>query len=184
MNRYHYTQSGLDNVWLQNGFTFDESPYGHGVRIENIHGLHEAISCALVDKSGRLTGSEFRFLRKELELSQSRFGELMGKTDQTVARWEKEQEVSTDADFLIRHIYRQTVIDEHASYVEMVDYLKEKDLEFHKVVLSFQETEEGWRKTAQLESLSQRTPLRWGFLRAGYGKPSCRLPTAGVHAVG
>jgi len=148
MNRYHYTQSGLDNVWLENGFTFDQTPYGRGVIIENVHGLHEAIGYALLDKPGRLTGRELRFLRKELELSQSRLGELMGKTDQTVARWEKAQEVLPDTDFLVRHIYRQTVVSAYASYVEMVDYLKEKDLELYNGEFSFQETEEGWKKAA------------------------------------
>jgi putative transcriptional regulator len=148
MNRYHYTQSGLDNVWLENGFTFDQTPYGRGVIIENVHGLHEAIGYALLDKPGRLTGRELRFLRKELELSQSRLGELMGKTDQTVARWEKAQEVLPDTDFLVRHIYRQTVVSACASYVEMVDYLKEKGLELYNGEFSFQETEEGWKKAA------------------------------------
>ena len=148
MNRYHYTQSGLDNVWLQNGFTYDETPYGRGVRIENVHGIHKAIGCALVEKPGQLTGSEYRFLRKEMELSQSRLGDLMGRTGQTVAAWEKKQQVPTEAGFLIRHIYRQTVIGEHESYVKMVDHLKEKDRELYTGEFSFQETEDGWRKTA------------------------------------
>jgi putative transcriptional regulator len=147
MRRYHYTQSGLDNVWLQNGFTFEQTPYGTGVRIENVHGLHAAISCALVDKAGPLTGPELRFLRKELELSQSRLGELMGKTAQTVAHWEKKEGVPPDAGFLIRYIYRQTIIGGHESYVEMVDKLREKDLETYNGDLAFQETEEGWKKT-------------------------------------
>ena len=27
----HYTMSGLDNVWLLNGFFMEETPYGRGV---------------------------------------------------------------------------------------------------------------------------------------------------------
>lgn len=147
MNRYHYTQSGLDNVWLQNGFTYDETPYGRGVRIENVHGLHVAIGCALVEKPGHLTGPEFRFLRKEMELSQGRLGELMGKSDQSVANWEKKQ-VPLESDFLIRHIYRQTATGEHASYVEMVDDLKAKDLDLYSGEFSFKENADGWTKAA------------------------------------
>jgi len=36
---YHYTECGLDNVWLANGYR----QRGDAVSIENSEGLHEAI---------------------------------------------------------------------------------------------------------------------------------------------
>ena len=43
---YHYTESGLSNVWLENGYTIEQDPnYGELVSIANVRGLHEARSC-------------------------------------------------------------------------------------------------------------------------------------------
>jgi hypothetical protein len=35
---YHYTESGLDNVWLANGYTVIETPYGKGVSVRDADG--------------------------------------------------------------------------------------------------------------------------------------------------
>lgn len=59
----HYTQCGLPDVWLLNGFCRRETPYGDAVSVENINGLHRAIALYLVKKKAELTGSELRFLR-------------------------------------------------------------------------------------------------------------------------
>jgi putative transcriptional regulator len=42
-DRYHYTECGLDNIYLLNGFDPVETPRGKGVTIRNIDGLHRAI---------------------------------------------------------------------------------------------------------------------------------------------
>jgi DNA-binding transcriptional regulator YiaG len=94
---YHYTQCGLNNVYLQNGYDLLETPYGSGVAIHDVDGLHKAIAMALVDKHAPLTGGEFRFIRIELNLSQKALGEYLGKTDhddwlsfqETSGSWEK-----------------------------------------------------------------------------------------------
>jgi hypothetical protein len=56
-NRYHYTESGLANVWLVNGFTRRKTKYGDGVSIRNVDELHRALAQALAIKP-RLTGNE------------------------------------------------------------------------------------------------------------------------------
>ena len=147
MSKYHYTQCGLDNVWLANGFEIDETPYGRGMAIEDVKGLHAAIAAALVDKPGKLSGKEFRFLRSELDLSQARLGELMGREAQTVAGWEKKLEVGDTADFLLRHIYKQTM-GGCQSYVDMIDHLKQLDIDAYRGELAFKETEKGWMKAS------------------------------------
>ncbi len=48
-------------------------------------------------------GEELRFLRIELDLSQRRLGEYLGKSDQSVALWEKTGNLPEEVDFLIRH---------------------------------------------------------------------------------
>lgn len=145
MKTYHYTRSGLDNIWLINGFEIHETPYGKGVSVQDVEGLHKVIGKAIIAKSGRITGKECRFLRIGLEMSQKRIGELVGKDAQTIARWEKSDELNQDADFVVRHIYQQTVINRHANYEEMVDDLNNLDRESFKT--EFQRTDEGWFNT-------------------------------------
>lgn len=101
---YRYTESGLTNVWLANGFTLRKTKYGGGVSIHDVDGLHRALAQALANKS-RLTGTEVRFLRKEMGLSQRGLGELLGVTDQAVALWERKGRLPKTADRLLRLIY-------------------------------------------------------------------------------
>lgn len=87
---YHYTDGGLRNVWLANGYTIRETPYGKAVVIQDLDGLTQAICNALVRKAKALTPTEFRYLRTSgLQLSQAALGAALGVDAQTVARWEK-----------------------------------------------------------------------------------------------
>lgn len=148
MNAYHYVQCGLDNVWLENGFEVIKTPYGKSVKIDNPAQLDAAIAEDLTQKPSPLTGREFRFLRLQLDMSQKRVGELLGKEAQTVALWEKAEAVNRDVDFMIRHIYRQTAINARQTYVEMVDYLNAQDRGEYRNKVSFHETGSGWEKAA------------------------------------
>ena len=148
MNAYHYVQCGLDNVWLENGFDMVETPYGKTVQIDSADKLDAAIAEWLTRKPAPLSGREFRFLRLQLDLSQKRIGELLGKEAQTVAIWEKSAAVNTDVDFLMRHIYRQTAVNSSQTYVELVDYLNALDRTEHQEKISFHETKDGWEKAA------------------------------------
>ena len=84
---YHYIESGLDNIHLVNGFKMD----GGRLRIHDIDGLHRAIGRWLVSTRKELSGGEVRFLRHELELSQSALSALLGVTERTVIRWENDR---------------------------------------------------------------------------------------------
>ncbi|MGH8474490.1 MAG: helix-turn-helix domain-containing protein [Methylococcales bacterium] len=148
MSAYHYVQCGLDNVWLQNGFEIVDTPYGKSVKIDNPAQLDAVICEYLTKKAASLTGREFRFLRLQLDMSQKRIGELLGKEAQTVALWEKSEQIGREVDFMIRHIYRQTVINARQTYVELVDYLNGLDRAEQVSQLTFQETENGWKKAA------------------------------------
>ena len=103
-NGYHYTESGLKNVWLANGFTSRKSKYGDGVSIHDVDGLHRVLARALANKP-HLTGTEIRFLRKEMGLSQRGLGDLLGVTDQAVSLWERKGRLPKTADRLLRLIY-------------------------------------------------------------------------------
>ena len=103
-NAYHYTEGGLRNIWLANGYTVRKTKYGDGVSIHDVDGLHRAIAHAVANKP-HLTGTEVRFLRKEMGMSQRGLGELLGVTDQAVALWEKKGRLPKTADRLLRLIY-------------------------------------------------------------------------------
>ncbi len=95
---YKYDDAGLRNVWLVNGYRVRKTAYGKAVAIENVEGLTRAICRALANKPGRLTGSEFRYLRLHLELSQKSLAGMFGNTEQAVALWEKKGRIPLWAD--------------------------------------------------------------------------------------
>lgn len=76
-------------------------------------------------QKGHLTGTEFRFLRKELDLSQHRLADLIGTTEQTVALWEKRGKIPKTADRMLRAIYLET-IDGNVKLKEMTEHYVRK----------------------------------------------------------
>lgn len=86
---YQYVASGLDNIYLLNGVSHDDTPYGKMVTIKNLNGLHRAIGLHIIEQQEQMTGPEFRFLRKQIGLTQAELANMMRVTDQTVANYEK-----------------------------------------------------------------------------------------------
>lgn len=99
---YHYTESGLDNVWLENGYKEKKTPYGMAVAIDDADGLHEVLALEIANKQGRMTGKELRFLRVLLILSQQGIAKMVGTTDQSMSLWERKGNVPISADALVR----------------------------------------------------------------------------------
>ena len=91
---YHYTGCGLRNIWLKNGYEHWNTPYGKGVAIADLEGLHRAIGLALVQHKPRLSGAEVRFLRSELDFSQSDLAKVLGVGETSVRGWEKHRTAS------------------------------------------------------------------------------------------
>ena len=107
---YHYTDGGLRNVWLANGYEITQTPHGEGVSFHNLDGLTRSICMALTRKASPLTGAEFRYIRSAgMLVSQPALGKLMGIDGQSVARWEKTSKVPLWADKLVRLLYTAQV---------------------------------------------------------------------------
>jgi DNA-binding transcriptional regulator YiaG len=103
MSKYfHYTACGLDNVWLANGFKFKSTRHGNAVAVNDVEGLHQLIAITLIDKPGRLTGKEFRFLRTQLGLSQEALATMLGFTENSVSLWERKGTVPIACDQWLR----------------------------------------------------------------------------------
>lgn len=109
----NYTDGGLRNVWLANGYEIKKTPYGEGVAFHNLDGLTRSICMALTRKASLLTGAEFRYIRSAgMLLSQPALGKLMGIDGQSVARWEKTSKVPRWADKLVRLVKQKIVVKE------------------------------------------------------------------------
>ena len=103
---YHYTDGGLRNVWLANGYEIKKTPYGYGVVFHNLDGLTQSICIALSRKASRFTGAEFRYIRSAGMLpSQPALCKSMGIDGHSVVRCEKNSQVSHLADKLVRLLY-------------------------------------------------------------------------------
>lgn len=143
---YHYTESGLHNVWLVNGFKAEATPYGEVTMIDNVEDLHRAIGMHLVGRKPYLTGCEFRFLRKELDLSQNALAGYFGNDAQSVALWEKRGRVPKWADRFLRAIYREHM-EGNAHIREIVSRLNDLDRQAYERQV-FEDTPDGWRAAA------------------------------------
>lgn len=138
---YHYTESGLMNVWLLNGYTIRKTKYGAGVSIHDADGLHRALARMLANKP-KLTGAEVRFLRKEMGMSQRGLGELLGVTDQAVALWERKGRLPKTADRLLRLIYVEHDKG-NAPIVSFIERLNELDQQDHERIIA-ETAKDGW----------------------------------------
>ncbi|WP_416423398.1 transcriptional regulator [Pseudomonas sp. App30] len=134
---YHYVESGLPNVWLSNGYVLKQTSYGEALGITDVQGLHDTIGKALAEKPAPLTGAEFRFLRKELGLSQERLGDIVGLTSQAVAIWEKTGKIPTVSDRYLRGLYLEAKTGE-ADLMTAINKINDLDHHLYELKLAYE----------------------------------------------
>lgn len=146
---YHYTDCGLDNIYLENGYTNHETEYGTGVSIQDTAELHKAIARWLVRMPTPLNGAELRFLRLEMELTQKDLAAIMGEQEQTIRRWEKgrDRPLAGSPDRVLRALVNEYV-DGDGSIRRMVDRMTSLDQLEKCSFVCFEETKDGWRIAA------------------------------------
>lgn len=130
----HYTDCGLDNIYLSNGFEYEELDGEAFLTIKNLDGLHEAIGLHIVLEKKAPNGNEFRFLRTEMGFSQADLGAKLGVSDQSIARWEKgHTDIPGTAVFAFKVLYiysllssgdRESVLEE---FIQALDDLARSD---------------------------------------------------------
>lgn len=141
---YNYTECGLRNIYLKNGYYLRKTPYGETVSIENMEDLHGAIACDLIYHKPKLTGAEFRFLRNELLMSQKRLAELLSTSEQALSLWERKGRVPMWADRMIRLVYLD-YSNKSPAIVNLVDQLNHLDRNEYQKARTFSDTESGWK---------------------------------------
>lgn len=125
---FRYRGCGLDNVYLRNGYRETISATGEkGVFIEDIEGLHRAIVMAVVDSANPLDAQTFKFLRKELDMSQRQVAAFFGVEEQTVSLWERaRQPIPQSADIFLRTLAKETCSG-NAELRKVIDRLNSLD---------------------------------------------------------
>lgn len=97
--RYHYTESGLDNVWIHDGVMEAVCPSCKSrlISIGNEPQLLQVIAMALLVRPGFLASRELRYLRQACELTQEALAKLLGLSRRaTVGEWESEERPRRD----------------------------------------------------------------------------------------
>lgn len=144
---FHYTSCGLRNVYLRNGFVVKQTPYGKTVAIQDLEGLHRVIGLYLAKDKPRLSGAEIRFLRKELDMPQTQFADVIGVGETTVRHWESGRgKISLSAERVLRSLYEEYVCGS-SSIKDLVDRLSQINRDIH-ARMEFEETNNGWRAAA------------------------------------
>ena len=93
-----------------------------------------------------MSGSEVRFLRKEMGLSQRGLGDLLGVGDQAVALWEKNGRVPKTADRMLRLVYLEHV-DGNTPIVETIRRINDLDERSSDRIVA-EDAKGGWRAKA------------------------------------
>lgn len=149
--RYHYTDSGLDNIWLIGGVDRVETPYGMATSIRDLDELHLAIGRVIAAKalsSGEISGAEFRFLRQELELSQKALGRLLHCNEQQIHRWEGDKSGLPGTAAVALAGYYMEATDPDSRVKDLLDRYAELDALEAKSEMVFTMTQDHWEPEA------------------------------------
>jgi DNA-binding transcriptional regulator YiaG len=128
-----------------NGYKEHKTPYGKGVSITDADELNRAIADKLVTAKPRLTGAEFRFLRKQMDLSQKGLADLMGIEALQVCRWETGKPTKM-ADRFLRHIYTEK-LGGNPNINAIVEKLNQRDQDRY-AALKFSHRSHSWKSAA------------------------------------
>ena len=146
-DRYRYLGSGLDNVYLRNGYEFRQTDSGlEVVCIDDVMGLHRAIARSVCDLRRPPAPKEFKFLRKELDLSQRQAATMLGVDEQTVSLWERgNSPLNPAAEMLLRVLMKETLSGnaEVKSALERYCELDREERESQKA-LEFEIRQQDW----------------------------------------
>ena len=167
---YHYVESGLDNVMLQNVPQYTcESCGAKRVTIGAMGPLHRAIAKSLAEKPARLLPAEVAFLREHLDLSNKEFAELMGVSPEQASRWTSSEPIGVPAERFLRvlaligpggvaarkraeqSIALAEVACDAGEIVEMLQQLPSKDLPAQAVPIGLRKSKaDGWKNDRRM----------------------------------
>ncbi len=141
---FQYKGCGLDDVYLHNGYEIHKTKNGRAVSIKNLDGLLSAIGRYLIRRKKLLNGKELRFLRTQMDLTQSELGRLLGYSDQQVARWEKgHSNIPSPANRMLRLLYEEHLGNKSGSIRQILELIDGLDARISDRQV-FEKTARGW----------------------------------------
>lgn len=103
MTSYHYVECGLDNVFIEGLQPFKDDHGEEVIVVPFISDLHREIALGIVLQEGSLSGSELRFLRSEMGMTQPELARIVHRDKQSIGRWERnEAAIEPNAEIVIR----------------------------------------------------------------------------------
>jgi transcriptional regulator with XRE-family HTH domain len=105
MADHHYTECGLQNVYISGIQKVVDDEGDEVILIPAINNLHRVIAEGIVSHQKGMDGSELRFLRSEMGYTQSELAALVHRDKQTIGRWERaESEIDSTSEAVIRKL--------------------------------------------------------------------------------
>lgn len=105
MTLYHYTECGLDNVYVDGVTVSTDAAGEETVHIPRVRKLHKAIAKAIVLQPSCMDGKELRFLRTQMGYTQAELAAVVHHDHQSIGRWERNStRISQTADTVIRRL--------------------------------------------------------------------------------
>ena len=130
---HRYTESGLNNIWLNNGYQLSEGC----LALEDKWNLHYVIAKQIINQKGKLSPDEFKYLRTEIKATQAVIGKALGVCESTIRNWEHNRsEISPIADRMMRLMYRSCA-DDKADLLKLLNGLMNEDSKKQKIVLNY-----------------------------------------------
>ena len=148
--KYHYTECGLDNVYLVNGFSISKDGNEEVILINDIHGLHQAIGIHIANKTGLLKGKEIKFIRTMFDVSPKTLGLMLGYDYQTILAWEKNKSpISVTADHFLKVLFMNYLdVESGKEIYGKINELADLDAEITESncdKIQFEEVSDRWR---------------------------------------
>ncbi len=135
-----FVDGGLQNVWLSNGYRIKQTRNGRSIVIHNPQGLKRTICSALCVKSVPLSGAEFQYLCRELELPAAVLCKRLSVSESQLVQWESAGQVPRQADTFIRIMFAV-----HLGRPEPVHRLQTEALSLdQKVYFVLHHSDKGW----------------------------------------
>lgn len=135
MRHYHYTECGLNYVYLVNGYKTHNTDYGEGISFDDK--IDESIARFIVKNKPYMEGQDLRFLRSLMHVSQKNMGKFLGVTRDNIAKIEAlpDKHLTGTLDKLLRVQYTRHADD--AGIRAMMDYIEdmEEKHDLEKLVL-------------------------------------------------
>ena len=141
---YHYRTSGLDNVYLKNGFVLqDIDGYGETVSFDYLMELHECINQILCTARYRLTGKELKFLRKDRGISRKRMALCLDVANSALKNVESKTQFSS----LETRIRAICISEEPIGYAEFLSNFELTASHERPIKMIFQYSNRKWQLT-------------------------------------